>query len=82
MRFDKGDPIVTHCLHLRLCTMHDHTKDIHLLSFFILFVLFYIFDKQIYMRDYLRAHPEDAMQYSQLKWRIVEQDNISMMQYP
>jgi len=60
MRFDKGDPIVTHCLHLLLCTESDHTKD---------------------MRDYLRVHLEDVLQYSQLKCKILEQEGITMRQY-
>ncbi len=32
------------------------------------------------MRDYLRTHPEDAAQYSNLKRKIV-QDDVSMLEY-
>eukprot|EP00026_Physarum_polycephalum_P018486 Phypoly_transcript_20093.p1 GENE.Phypoly_transcript_20093~~Phypoly_transcript_20093.p1 ORF type:complete len:188 (+),score=12.78 Phypoly_transcript_20093:52-564(+) len=60
MRFDKGNPVVTHCLHLLLSTEPDHTKN---------------------MRDYLRTHPDDALLYSQLKWKILQQENVSMLQY-
>jgi len=68
-RFDRGDPVVTHCLHLRLDKSDGTRND--------------AWRQSVAMREYLRRHPADQQLYSETKLRILGdgEQNVTMLQY-
>ncbi len=67
MRFDKGNPIVTHCLHLKQDTPEGFRS--------------HGWYNALIMRDYLRSHQQDRELYSSIKEQLASDTNITMKLY-